>query len=132
MTWRATSTRPATVGVAASASAGLAVSEALIDAGKIIDAVTGIVDEVNVQATEELAAEEAARLAGDDAVVTAQSGPSSSDKPKMFAARVAAGLHGLRSSCQSSRLIPSHLIVSRLISNPQCMPLSSSFKCLAV
>jgi hypothetical protein len=31
--------------------------------------------------------------------VTAQSSPSAGETPKMFAARVAAGLHGLRSPC---------------------------------
>ena len=54
-------------GVAASASAGIAVSEAILDAAEVIDAVTDIVDEVNGIVAEDLAREEAE--------VSAQSGP---------------------------------------------------------
>ena len=50
-------------GVAGSASAGVAVSEAIIDAAEVINAVTDIVDEVNSIVTEDLAEEEAQRLA---------------------------------------------------------------------
>ena len=74
-------------GVAASASAGIAVSEAILDAAEVIDAVTDIVDEVNGIVAEDLAREEAE--------VSAQSGPSpaaddATNPPKIIAARNAA------------------------------------------
>ena len=50
-------------GVAASASAGIAVSEAIIDAAEVIDAVTDIVVEVNAQ----IQADQARTEGGDDA-----------------------------------------------------------------
>ena len=74
-------------GVAASASAGIAVSEAILDAAEVIDAVTDIVDEVNGIVAEDLAREEAE--------VSAQSGPGpdgddAANPPKIIAARNAA------------------------------------------
>ena len=86
-------------GVAAGASAGVAIAEAIKDAVEIIDSVTDIVDEVNVQVTERLAEEEARlaeeealRLAGGDAAVTAQSQAPSpaltpAARPNIVAAR---------------------------------------------
>lgn len=56
-------------GVAGSASAGVAVSEAIIDAAEVINAVTDIVDEVNGIVSDNLAEEEAQRMAaGGDGV----------------------------------------------------------------
>jgi len=74
-------------GVAASASAGIAVSEAILDAAEVIDAVTDIADEVNGIVAEDLAREEAE--------VSAQSGPDpdgddAANPPKIIAARNAA------------------------------------------
>jgi hypothetical protein len=96
-------------GVAGSASAGIAVSEAIIDAAEIINAVTDIVDEVNSQVTDYLAEDEALRMAADaeaeaaleegayevegaieEGTVAAQSGPSAASAvkkpPKIIAA----------------------------------------------
>lgn len=78
-------------GVAASASAGVAISKAIVDAAEVIDAVTDIINEVNGIVTNDLAREEAQRLAA-DGTVAAQSGPSAASTtavkpPKIIAAQ---------------------------------------------
>ncbi len=85
-------------GVAASASAGIAVSEAIIDAAEVIDAVTDIVDEVNAQ----IQADQARTEGGDDtssavaaqgsgsganASATTDSNATAATPPKILAAR---------------------------------------------
>lgn len=81
-----------TQGVAGSASAGVAVSEAIVDAAEVIDAVTDIIDEVNGIVSDNLAEEEALRMAA-DGTVTAQSSPSATSAaavkkpPKIIAAK---------------------------------------------
>tara|TARA_B110000971_G_scaffold41166_1_gene40316 strand:- start:3909 stop:5651 length:1743 start_codon:yes stop_codon:yes gene_type:complete len=70
--------------VAASASAGVAVAEAIVDASEIIDAVTDIVNEANDQVAADLALREAGG-------VTAQGSTGNTSVPKVVAARNRAG-----------------------------------------
>ena len=73
--------------IAGSASAGVAASQVILDASKIIDAVTDIVDETNAQVSADLAAREAGTVSaqgssGDDAT-----NATNTPRPKIVAAR---------------------------------------------
>ena len=85
-------------GVAASASAGIAVSEAIIDAAEVIDAVTDVVDEVNAQIQADQARTEGGGDAssavaaqgsgsGANASATTDSNATAATPPKILAAR---------------------------------------------